>query len=56
MYEKEEEMLDKTKKRLEQVIVPEQLVNDAIQQGVLKRKPKKENVKKRYGLSRLPQF
>lgn len=46
MYEKEEEMLDKTKKRLEQVIVPEQLVNDAIQQGVLQAKAKKRKRKK----------
>ncbi|QUG40392.1 DUF4179 domain-containing protein [Psychrobacillus sp. INOP01] len=46
MYEKEEEMLDKTKKRLEQVVVPEQLVNDAIQQGVLQAKAKKRNRKK----------
>lgn len=46
MYEKEEEMLDKTKKRLEQVIVPDQLVNDAIQQGVLQAKAKKRKRKK----------
>ena len=46
MYEKEEEMLDKTKKRLEQVDIPEQLVNDAIQQGVLQAKKKKLKRKK----------
>lgn len=46
MYEKEEELLDKTKKRIEQVIVPEQLVNDAIQQGILQAKAKKRKRKK----------
>ena len=46
MYEKEEEMLDKTKKRLEKVVVPEQLVNDAIQQGVLQAKAKKRKRRK----------
>lgn len=46
MYEKEEEMLDKTKKRLEQVVVPEQLVSNAIQQGVLQAKAKKRKRKK----------
>ena len=46
MYEKEEEMLNITKKRLEQVVVPEQLVNDAIQQGLLQAKAKKRKRKK----------
>ncbi|MEK3978844.1 DUF4179 domain-containing protein [Psychrobacillus sp. FSL K6-2836] len=46
MYEIEEEMLDKTRKRLEQVDIPEQLVNDAIQQGVLQAKNKKRKRKK----------
>lgn len=46
MYEKEEEMLDKTKERLEQVVVPEELVIDAIQQGLLQAKAKKRRRKK----------
>ena len=46
MYEKEEEMLDKTKKKLEQVVVPEQLVNDAIQQGIFQAKNKRRKRKK----------
>lgn len=46
VYEKEEEMLDKTKKKLEQVIVPEQLVNDAILQGLFQAKARKRKRKK----------
>lgn len=46
MYEKEEAMLDITKKRLEQAVVPEQLVNSAIQQGLLNAKAKKRKRKK----------
>lgn len=46
MYEKEEAMLEITKKRLEQAVVPEQLVNSAIQQGLLNAKAKKRKRKK----------
>ncbi|SDN27387.1 protein of unknown function [Psychrobacillus sp. OK028] len=46
MYEKEEEMLDTTKKKLEQVVVPEELVKNAIQHGILKAKAKKRKRKK----------
>lgn len=46
MYEKEEEMLDISKKKLEQVAVPEKLVNNAIQQGILQAKAKKRKRKK----------
>lgn len=46
MFEKEEQMLEETKNRLEKVEVPEQLVNDAIQQGVLQAKNKKQKRKK----------
>ncbi|MET0960482.1 MAG: DUF4179 domain-containing protein, partial [Psychrobacillus psychrotolerans] len=41
MYEKEEDMLDITKKKLEQVVVPEQLVNTAIQLGIIQAKAKR---------------
>ncbi|MFJ7825628.1 DUF4179 domain-containing protein [Psychrobacillus sp. NPDC096623] len=46
MFEKEEEMLDTTKKKLEKVVVPEELVNNAIQQGLLQAKAKKRKRKK----------
>ena len=46
MYEKEEEMLHKTKKKLEQVVVPEQLINNAIQQGIFQAKVEKRKRKK----------
>ena len=46
MYEREEEMLDATKKKLEQVVVPEELVNNAIQQGLFQAKSKKQKRKK----------
>ncbi|KQL37044.1 DUF4179 domain-containing protein [Psychrobacillus sp. FJAT-21963] len=41
MYEKEEEMLIQSKQRLEQIEIPEQRVNDAIQEGIEKAKNKK---------------
>lgn len=46
MYEREEEMLDATKKKLEQVVVPEELVNNAIQQGLFQARTKKRKRKK----------
>ncbi|WP_277587366.1 DUF4179 domain-containing protein [Psychrobacillus antarcticus] len=46
MYEKEEEMLDISNKKLELVAVPDQLVNNAIQQGILQAKAKKRKRKK----------
>lgn len=46
MYEKEEDMLDITKKKLEQVVVPDQLVNTAIQRGIIQAKAKRRKRKK----------
>lgn len=46
MYEKVEEMLNKSKQRLEQIEIPEQRVNDAIQEGIKKAKSKKRNRRK----------
>lgn len=46
MFEKEEEMLNESKQRLEQLQIPNQEINDAIQQGMLKAKDKKRSKKK----------
>lgn len=46
MYEKEEKMLSESKERLEQIQIPDQEINNAIQQGMLKAKSKKRNKKK----------
>lgn len=46
MYEKEEEMLNESKKQLEQIEVPEPQIDEAIQQGMQKAKRKKRKHKK----------
>ncbi|WP_166462377.1 DUF4179 domain-containing protein [Psychrobacillus vulpis] len=46
MFEKEEKMLNESKKKLEQTEIPDHQINDAIQQGILKAKDKKRKRKK----------
>ncbi|QFF97840.1 DUF4179 domain-containing protein [Psychrobacillus glaciei] len=46
MYEKEEEMLDESRKQLEQIEIPDQQITNAIQQGLLQAKNKKRKRKK----------
>ncbi|MCM3357851.1 DUF4179 domain-containing protein [Psychrobacillus sp. MER TA 171] len=46
MFEKEEEMISKSKKRLEEMSIPEESVNHAIQHGLLKAKAKRRNRRK----------
>ncbi|WP_391207270.1 DUF4179 domain-containing protein [Psychrobacillus sp. L4] len=45
MYEKEEEMLDESRKQLEQIEIPDQQIKNAIQQGLLQAKNKKRKRK-----------
>ncbi|MFF2753289.1 DUF4179 domain-containing protein [Psychrobacillus sp. NPDC058041] len=45
MYEKEEEMLDESRKQLEQTEIPDQQIMNAIQQGLLQAKNKKRKRK-----------
>ena len=51
MYEKEEEMLQKSTSRLEQVEIPEIELQDAIQQGLLQAKAKKRKRKRMVWMS-----
>ncbi|MEK4484518.1 DUF4179 domain-containing protein [Psychrobacillus sp. FSL H8-0484] len=46
MYEKEEEMLNESRKQMEQMEIPDQQLNDAIQLGLLHAKAKKRKRKK----------
>ncbi|WP_342560212.1 DUF4179 domain-containing protein [Psychrobacillus sp. FSL W7-1457] len=46
MFEKEEEMISKSKKRLEEISIPEESVNHAIQHGLLIAKAKRRNRRK----------
>ncbi|MFJ8065965.1 DUF4179 domain-containing protein [Psychrobacillus sp. NPDC096426] len=46
MYEKEEEMLNESKEQLEHLAIPEQQINDAIQQGFYKANSKRSKRKK----------
>ncbi|WP_391119780.1 DUF4179 domain-containing protein [Psychrobacillus sp. L3] len=45
MYEKEEEMLDESRKQLEQIEIPDQQIMNAIQQGLIQAKNKKRKRK-----------
>ena len=46
MYEKEEKMLNESKEQLEQLAIPDQQINDAIQQGFYKANSKRRKRKK----------
>lgn len=46
MYEKEEDMLNESKEQLEQLAIPDQQINDAIQQGIYKANSKRRKRKK----------
>ncbi|QEY20925.1 DUF4179 domain-containing protein [Psychrobacillus sp. AK 1817] len=46
MFEREEEMINESKKRLEEVSIPDELVNSAIQEGLQKAKAKRRKRRK----------
>ncbi|MFJ5769441.1 DUF4179 domain-containing protein [Psychrobacillus sp. NPDC093180] len=48
MYEKEEEMLNQSREQLEQLAIPEQQINDAIQRGIWEANSKRRKRKKTF--------